>query len=74
MDDRQTRAGRRKFLDRSSNPAVARSLAALLVLLALICVWLAWAWKREHDAARCWRRALEADDTVAVASGECGGG
>lgn len=43
-----------------------RSLAAAAVVLALICVCLAAAWKAEHDRAECWRAAFEDDEIPAA--------
>jgi hypothetical protein len=42
-------------------------LAGVCVLLALMCVALAVAWKVKADEASCWREALEEDETVAAA-------
>lgn len=39
--------------------AAVRILATLCVLLALMCVGLAWSWTRERDRAACWRTAAE---------------
>ena len=47
-----------------------RWLAALLVLTAVLCVGLAYAWRREHLRAQCWRAMVEEDQ--AQPEGDCG--
>jgi predicted permease len=41
-------------------------LASVAVLLALICVGLAVAWKDKRDEAECWRAAFEDDEIPAA--------
>jgi len=48
---------------------VVRVLAATSAILALLCVWLAFAWERERTEALCWRAASE--DGAAPAEGDC---
>ena len=48
-----------------------RLLALISVLLALMCVGLAVAWKSKADDADCWREAFE-DDMGPAAAGRCG--
>jgi len=46
-----------------------RGLALIAVLLALACIFLAAAWRREHLRAECWR-ATAVDDQVQP-EGDC---
>lgn len=48
---------------------VARILALLCVVLALMCAGLAWAWTHERETAACWRAAAEFQLTP---DGACG--
>jgi hypothetical protein len=54
---------------RRKSPSREAVLAGFCVALAVICVLLALAWKREHDAVECWRAAVDDDNLAAV--GEC---
>jgi hypothetical protein len=36
-----------------------QALAALCVALALMCLALAVLWQRQHEAAECWRAAVQ---------------
>ncbi|WP_293906072.1 hypothetical protein [Phenylobacterium sp.] len=38
---------------------VVRIMALVTVVLALLCVGLAWAWQSERQQAACWRTAAE---------------
>lgn len=47
-----------------------RLLAFICVVLALMCVGLAAAWKSKADEATCWRAAFE-DDMGPATAGRC---
>lgn len=48
-----------------------RLLALTSVLLAVMCVALALAWRSKSDEARCYREALADGETPAVADSDC---
>ena len=39
--------------------AAVRIMAAVCVVLAILCVTLAWAWNDQREEAACWRVAAE---------------
>lgn len=43
--------------------AAVRLMALFSAALAVMCVWLAMAWKTEREAAACWRIAAEFQQT-----------
>jgi hypothetical protein len=46
----------------------ASVLTLIAVALAVMCLWLAWAWSRENARAECWRAVAEGE---APPEGEC---
>jgi len=54
-----------------ARPLIAvRILALVCVVLAVICMALAWAWASERQSAACWRTAAQFQ---LVPDGDCGG-
>ena len=56
---------------RSSPRGAIRALAAMCVLLGLMCLGLAVAWKGKVDEAACYRQALADGETPAIADTDC---
>ena len=56
---------------RTSARWTLRLLAAACVLLAALCVALAVAWRETAEEASCFRTALAADETPAIAETDC---
>ena len=56
---------------RSSARWTIRLLALACVLLALMCVALATAWRGKADEAACFRHALAQGETPAIAETDC---
>lgn len=56
---------------RSSARWTIRLLALACVLLALMCVALAAAWRGKVDEAACFREALARGETPAIADSDC---
>lgn len=58
---------------RTSTKATLQLLTGACVLLALLCLALAAAWRAKADEAACFREALAESATPAVADMECAG-
>jgi len=58
-------------MTRTPERTAVRLLALASVALAAMCLMLAAAWRREADAAACYRQALNDGETPAVADADC---
>ncbi|WP_296597117.1 hypothetical protein [Phenylobacterium sp.] len=56
--------------ERTRSVAAVRIMALVSAALAVMCVYLAHAWKTERDTAACWRAAAEFQLTP---EGDCRG-
>jgi hypothetical protein len=56
--------------DRARSVAAVRIMALVSAALAVMCVYLAYAWKTERDTAACWRAAAEFQ---LIPEGDCRG-
>lgn len=56
---------------RPSAEGTLRTLAVACILLALMCVALAVAWRAKSDEAACFRDALADGETPAIAETDC---